>query len=258
MSEAEVVRKVQSVCEKLGMSSWEAEVRGMVKIGDKLVALMPDEFVDNGNSSGFIPDRGEVFMVIRVDADGAPGCKSTQRDLRLYLSLNKMAFPEDYEAAYKGTQQPEKEEKVVESTEDQFEWILENTDKKPTKDLSAEELKELYDAMYSGDNMVIIEVLCDTQYTWHTTECHAPYGGTSYRVKRKVKDTPLTISWKWIDPKWNWAAMDGPGVVFLYEKQPKLGGIIWTTNWRGAVLEYNPPALIKDGIDWKRSLTKRP
>ena len=147
----------------------------------------------------------------------------------------------------------------MESTEDQFEWILENADNKPTKDLSAEELKALYDAMYSGDNMVIIEVLCDTQYTWHTTECHAPYGGTSYRVKRKVVQTPLNIAWEWVDHKWNYAAMDEDKCVFLCDEEPHIRSEE-ATYWsmRCDYHKYNPPALTTDGIDWKRSLTKRP
>jgi hypothetical protein len=260
MSEVEVARKVRSVCEKMGMGARSVELLGWVNVGDRLVRLLPDECVDNRTGYGFIPNRGEVFVVVQLSGDGIPKCVSTQRDLTAYLFLEKMAFPEDYEAAYKGTQQqPEKEEKAVEITEYQFEWILENADKKPMKDLSAEELKALYDALYSGDDMVIVEVLNNVKGTWHEVGKHSPWWDSSYRVMRKVKDTPLNIAWEWVDPKWNYAAMDEDRRVFLYADEPyiKLSEYLYWS-LRSDVQRYNPPALTTDGIDWKRSLTKRP
>ena len=253
MSGKEIFRKVPSVCG--GLSSIEAEEFGLVTVGMQLVLLKSEETYFPSNHT-FDHKKGTVVEVKNLDGDGIPRCYIQSLDKFLWVSLARLAHPSVYEAVYKDVQQSEKEE--VEMKEDQFEWVVENPDKKPTKYLSAEELKALYDAMY-GDGMVITEVLCDTQNTWHTTGGHAPFRLGVYRVMRKIMDTPLDIPWKFVDKKYNYAAMDGNESVWFTDKEPYIESSTdasWTS--KGVYVEKSILTHDTSGINWKRSLTKRP
>lgn len=77
-----------------------------------------------------------------------------------------------------------------------------------------------------------------------------------YRVKEG--DYTLDIPWELIQEDWKWAVMDGEGVVWLTEKEPRINSQynIWLPN-RGVVkffLKINTP----DIKHWDKTLTKRP
>ena len=152
-----------------------------------------------------------------------------------------------------------KEESNVE--EEQFEFLFENKDKVQFKDLSAEQMKLIVDAIYSVDHIVeVASTRCDK---WYLKESPDWLGASSYRVKRKAAcKTPLDIPWELIDKKYNYAAMDAPGqVVCLYSKEPYVteGSDVWYMRADCSLVTLPKWFNIDTtGINWKRSLTKRP
>lgn len=141
-------------------------------------------------------------------------------------------------------------------TEDQYEWILENPDKKPTKYLSAEELKALYDAMYNSNGLVIVDIKSNNGWCKCNLE-HAPMVDHVYRVKRKIVETPLDIPWGLIDDVYNYAAMYKSGAVYFYESEPfvKESREDWWPDgddFTKSFLKHNI-----NGINWKHSLARR-
>ena len=135
--------------------------------------------------------------------------------------------------------------------EEKFEWVFENAECTPLRDLPTEELKAVVDAFETTD--YVVETL--TPGGW--LQVMMPYLATPtcYRVKRKIVDTPLDIPWKHINRRWKWAAMDKSGSVYLYENKPSVG----ETYYKWACVSCDRHFNIQtDGIDWKRSLTKRP
>ena len=101
MSEAEVVRKVRSVCGV--MDYLQAEENGVVAVGDELIALYPDELFGVACRSVPSSSRGSVIQILRLDGNGIPKCVY-QDGTTQHLMLDRLARQEDYEAAYKGTQ----------------------------------------------------------------------------------------------------------------------------------------------------------
>ena len=143
------------------------------------------------------------------------------------------------------------------NTEDQYEWILENPDGKMTKELSAQELKVLYDAAYTDDKNVVVDCLdaCGIWYRYDTK--HAPWADYIHRVSRKITATPLDIPWDLIDNVYNYAAMDKNCNVYFYKSEPfvKEGREDWWPDggdFTKSLLKHNI-----NGINWEHSLAKR-
>lgn len=143
------------------------------------------------------------------------------------------------------------------NTEDQYEWLLENLDGKMTKELSAQDLKVLYDAAYNSNGLVIVDI--KSQNGWCKCNLsHAPMVEHVYRVKRKITATPLDIPWDLIDNVYNYAAMDKNCNVYFYKSEPFVIGS--REDWwpDGEDFTKSPLKHNIDGTNWKRSLTKRP
>ena len=160
---------------------------------------------------------------------------------------------ENYRAHYA----PEDYCRVI-PVEEQFEWVFENADNIPFKELSAEDMKKIVDAFLSYDQ--IVEELTLSK-DWKPVEECATYVSGIYRVKRKVVATPLDIPWQHIKDVFKYAAMDKSGYVYLYENKPYIeeGDFAWYWETGTDYLNFTHHFNIQtDGIDWKRSLTKRP
>ena len=90
---------------------------------------------------------------------------------------------------------------------------------------------------------------------WITSATSAVYVDTNYRIKSH--ELPITREmWAMIDKEWKWAAKDKDGEVCFYKEKP------FKTNryWYAASDHYalNVLTLNTDGIDWRKSLTRRP
>lgn len=141
---------------------------------------------------------------------------------------------------------------------EQFEWVFENVVQTPFRDLSAEEMKLIVDAFASYEQ--IVEELTPREGWKPVEECTTHISGV-YRVKRKVVATPLDIPWNLIDVRWKWAAMDNTRDVYLYECEPHTRAThgVWSTSYESRFkLISDCLQLNTEGIDWNRSLTKRP
>lgn len=78
-----------------------------------------------------------------------------------------------------------------------------------------------------------------------------------YRIKSYELPVVKEI-WAAIDKKWKWAAMDKDGVIYFYKDEPCIFGDnnFWSTGddiYHESILAINT-----DGIDWRKSLTRRP
>ena len=62
--------------------------------------------------------------------------------------------------------------------------------------------------------------------------------------------------WAMIGEEWKWAAKDEDGRVWFYTKKPFIDDDFWIS-FPGKCAE-NVCVLKTNGIDWRRSLTKRP
>lgn len=79
-----------------------------------------------------------------------------------------------------------------------------------------------------------------------------------YRTTPKKLDLP----WEYIDPEYNWAAMDKNGAVWLYKHKPKHDPVPRLARWVNAeaagAAKITFLIIDTDGIHWETSLTQRP
>lgn len=118
-----------------------------------------------------------------------------------------------------------------------------NEDKKPFRDLTPEERREIVEALISGD---LEQNLGDG---WKEARMiHALY---AYRTRPRQ----LAIPWDVIKPEYKWAAMDNDGMVVLHRTMPKRVFIGFVSDGECTVDMLN---INTAGIDWRESLTERP
>lgn len=77
-----------------------------------------------------------------------------------------------------------------------------------------------------------------------------------YRIKPKVIKK-LVLPWDFIDKKYNYAAIDSGGDIYLYESEPLKNKYQWYSGGenQGVGREI---VIDTDGVDWEESLTERP
>ena len=92
--------------------------------------------------------------------------------------------------------------------------------------------------------------------------CHSPSNYFNFESTYRIKPHELPITrdmWAMIDKKWKWVAMEGDGEVYFYTDEPYIhtnNDDYWSVRvgrWIKSILVINA-----DGIDWRKSLTKRP
>ena len=90
---------------------------------------------------------------------------------------------------------------------------------------------------------------------WITSATSAVYLNTNYRIKSH--ELPITREmWAMIDKEWKLAAKDSDGKVSFYKEEPLIIGRYWCPISDDHAL--NVLTLNTDGIDWRKSLTRRP
>lgn len=92
---------------------------------------------------------------------------------------------------------------------------------------------------------------------WVTAIVSYSYIDLDAKYRIKSHELPITKEmWRMIDEKWKWAAMDEDGEVWFYKEKPYNTGEGWHIDSWGYIL--NILAIDTDGIDWRKSLTRRP
>jgi hypothetical protein len=76
-------------------------------------------------------------------------------------------------------------------------------------------------------------------------------------VYSKPATKKLDINWDFVNPKFNYAAIDDGGRVFFYELKPNFLTSIWVSDG-GEVVHADLLHIDTTDIDWKDSLTHRP
>ena len=79
-----------------------------------------------------------------------------------------------------------------------------------------------------------------------------------YRIKPQPAPIPMTIPWEAIDEKWQWAAMDSDGSVYLYTGQPLVAKAFWIDGDIGYHIGANCLKINKGTVSWDNSLQQRP
>lgn len=90
---------------------------------------------------------------------------------------------------------------------------------------------------------------------WH----HSPSNYFDFESTYRIKSHELPITremWAMIDKKWKWAAKDNDGGVWFYVGRPSKSDYCWHEDSEGCAL--NALVLNTEGIDWRKSLTRRP
>lgn len=99
----------------------------------------------------------------------------------------------------------------------------------------------------------------EVEHFAHGVWCHSPSNYFNFESTYRIKSHELPITremWGMLDKKWKWAAKDNDGGVWFYVERPSKGDCCWHADSQGCAL--NALVLNTDGIDWRKSLTKRP
>lgn len=90
---------------------------------------------------------------------------------------------------------------------------------------------------------------------WRASDSKCVYVDSIYRIKSH--ELPITREmWAMIDKEWKLAAKDSDGKVSFYKEEPLIIGRYWCPISDDHAL--NVLTLNTDGIDWRKSLTRRP
>lgn len=90
---------------------------------------------------------------------------------------------------------------------------------------------------------------------WLPELSEAFFANSRYRIK----PTTLNINWSVIDKKWNFAAMDENGEIYLYELEPACDSFCWMyVDYTDSVEITNIFPDIDKDVNWETSLTERP
>ena len=120
-----------------------------------------------------------------------------------------------------------------------------------------EEQEHMVQILLAKMQGIDIEFYDDLDDEWVTsTSCVVVVGG-NYRIKSH--ELPITREmWGMLDKKWKWAAKDENDQIYFYTDEPYVFGNdnYWCV--RGGRCIKSILAINADGIDWRKSLTKRP
>lgn len=124
-----------------------------------------------------------------------------------------------------------------------------NEEKKAFRDLTPEERGEIVEARIRG----FAEYYGEKAGVWFC--CDGEYLRLSgiYRTKPRF----LSIPWESINPRYNFAAIDRDGDLWLYTEKPDCFERAWESSdgMSDAAIILN---IDTTGIDWRDSLTERP
>lgn len=90
---------------------------------------------------------------------------------------------------------------------------------------------------------------------------HSPSNYFDFKSIYRIKPHELPITremWGMLDKKWKWAAKDENDQIYFYTDEPYVFGDYNYWCVRGGRCIKSILAINADGIDWRKSLTKRP
>ena len=125
----------------------------------------------------------------------------------------------------------------------------------PFGTLDIETKLALHRAFYEGK---VIEGLSPSNNKWHVVQAPAWfYNHITYRLRPDpLRD--ISLPWAALDARWQHAARDENGAVFVYLECPDLGGNAWVTassylEVTGLFANFDP-----GNKPWRESLIRRP
>ena len=125
--------------------------------------------------------------------------------------------------------------------------------KQPFGSLDIETKLALHRANYEGK---VIEIIYDGD---EFEVCSAPvfYHDVIYRLQPEpMRD--ISLPWAALDDRWQWAAWDMDGRVWVYLECPDLGPILWTTDGHCLEITGLLANLDPGNKPWNESLIRRP
>ena len=120
-----------------------------------------------------------------------------------------------------------------------------------------EEQEHMVQILLAKMQGIDVEFYDNLRDEWVTSTSYAVVVGEDYRIKSH--ELPITREfWAMIDREWEWASMDKDGVIYFYKDEPCIfdDNVFWSTGddiYHESILAINT-----DGIDWRKSLTRRP
>lgn len=120
-----------------------------------------------------------------------------------------------------------------------------------------EEQEHMVQILLAKMQGIDVEFYDNLRDEWVTSTSYAVVVGENYRIKSH--ELPITKEmWAVIDKKWKFASMDENGKVYFCTDKPylRLAENCWVVgcgHWQKSILAINT-----DGIDWRKSLTRRP
>ena len=112
----------------------------------------------------------------------------------------------------------------------------------------------LHRAHYEGK---VIECFYHIQGKWHVTNCPQWLHDYVYRLQPEpMRD--ISLPWAALDDRWQWAALDESGCVWVYDERPDTGTAIWKSGRlclevTGLFANFDP-----GNKPWNESLIRRP
>lgn len=117
--------------------------------------------------------------------------------------------------------------------------------------------KEEQDFMRNWPHGVSILASDKEDNPFHAIHNPTFFGGNVYRLN-PAPCTPIDLPWEWIDDRYQWAAMDEDGYLWLYTAEPQISAKRWCFEYGGYHYLNDILKIDTTGIDWRTSLTKRP
>ena len=124
----------------------------------------------------------------------------------------------------------------------------------PFGSLDIETKLALHRAHYEGK---VIECSSTSKDKWRVTPTPAWFSDCTYRLQLKpLRD--ISLPWAALDDRWQWAARDMDGRVWVYTEHPNLGASIWKSEHScleitGLFSDFDP-----GNKPWIESLIRRP
>ena len=124
----------------------------------------------------------------------------------------------------------------------------------PFGSLDIETKLALHRAHYEGK---VIEYIYHSQGKWHVTDFPKWLPEFTYRIQPEpLRD--ISLPWAALDDRWQWAARDETGEVWVHEELPDMGASFWRSS--GIYLEVTDLFANFDpgNKPWSESLIRRP
>ncbi len=112
----------------------------------------------------------------------------------------------------------------------------------------------LHRAHYEGK---VIECISSSHNNWAVTMAPAWISACTYRVRPEpLRD--ISLPWAALDDRWQWAARDEGGSVWVYDERPDTGTDLWKSGWFCLEVTGLFANLDPGNKPWNESLIRRP